>query len=557
MEIRNLDGLTRLEKLQLDNNIIMKIEGLDHLVNLKWLDLSFNNISKIEGLDHLVNLTDLSLFQNQITTLEGMDSLTKLNYLSIGNNKIASADAVTYLQKFKSLQVLIIQGNPFCKNDTDNEARYLVIASLPQLKYLDYMMIDDESIKAARASNTQAYKTAEEALHSKPEMTNESKKRELDEANIGGTYTLGEDLKDPDMKKLEYIQRQPELWGKFEEELKEILSNYQDAMKLMAQGRKETMEVCEKLLRDEAKEAEDKGIKCIDAFKRSKKHIFKDNQTQKFEIESMEGLKKELKQLDNDLMRIEMDHFDLAWNQVLNKFNATLETITNNMIKQTHECKDNISTANKKYHNLLRDLCQTTYDAIYSRVNEEPEPLRDDLMNTYGEKETLLTVAETSNTTQTNIIDATCSNIQTLLARVKSDFLKNLLEGIISRNRKVVKEIIELIKVEEGDIDRFIKENTSVDDDDNQQLHLIIQQPLSKRSACFIVHYSDIIIKQKAIYRINIIKSEYNEQICFIYLNRSPILPSMDPWTSNNSVIAEKCLLEVNMGLVAAVVSGG
>jgi len=34
IEIDNLQGMDRLMKLQLDNNIITKIEGLDHLVNL-------------------------------------------------------------------------------------------------------------------------------------------------------------------------------------------------------------------------------------------------------------------------------------------------------------------------------------------------------------------------------------------------------------------------------------------------------------------------------------------------------------------------------------------
>ena len=64
IEIDNLYGMDRLEKLQLDNNIICKISNLDHLVNLKWLDLSFNLISKIEGLDKLTKLTDLSLYSN-------------------------------------------------------------------------------------------------------------------------------------------------------------------------------------------------------------------------------------------------------------------------------------------------------------------------------------------------------------------------------------------------------------------------------------------------------------------------------------------------------------
>lgn len=64
IEIDNLYGLDRLEKLQLDNNIICRISNLGHLKNLKWLDLSFNLIEKIEGLDKLTKLTDLSLFSN-------------------------------------------------------------------------------------------------------------------------------------------------------------------------------------------------------------------------------------------------------------------------------------------------------------------------------------------------------------------------------------------------------------------------------------------------------------------------------------------------------------
>jgi len=44
VEIDNLIGMEKLVKLQLDNNIIMKIKGLETLVNLQWLDLSFNSI---------------------------------------------------------------------------------------------------------------------------------------------------------------------------------------------------------------------------------------------------------------------------------------------------------------------------------------------------------------------------------------------------------------------------------------------------------------------------------------------------------------------------------
>lgn len=113
--------MVRLEKLQLDNNVIDKIENLGHLVHLKWLDLSFNNIRSIEGLENLVNLTDLSLYNNHISFLGGLENCIKLNIFSIGNNQITTfEEIISYFgrvgdkkTRFKYLQVLNVYGNPF------------------------------------------------------------------------------------------------------------------------------------------------------------------------------------------------------------------------------------------------------------------------------------------------------------------------------------------------------------------------------------------------------------------------------------------------------------
>lgn len=115
IEIDNLKGLEKLQKLQLDNNIICKIQNLDHLTELRWLDLSFNLIEKIEGLDNLTRLTDLSLFSNRITIIEGLDNLTELNVLSFGQNLVRQHDdAVQYLKKLKNkLEVLKMSDNPY------------------------------------------------------------------------------------------------------------------------------------------------------------------------------------------------------------------------------------------------------------------------------------------------------------------------------------------------------------------------------------------------------------------------------------------------------------
>ena len=152
--MQNFQGMERLEKLQLDNNIIEKIENISHLSHLKWLDLSFNVIKEIEGVDTLVNLEDLSLYNNQIKTLKGLENCKKLTVFSIGNNKITSYEQIiSYFGKgikFKCLQVLNVAGNPFTK---EPDYKNHIINQLPNLRYLDYQYIDEAQRNAIRESD--------------------------------------------------------------------------------------------------------------------------------------------------------------------------------------------------------------------------------------------------------------------------------------------------------------------------------------------------------------------------------------------------------------------
>jgi len=147
LKIDNLVGFDRVVKLQLDNNIIEKIEHLGHLTSLEELDLSFNNISEISGLENLSRLTTLSLFSNRVTQLGGLDTLDKLQVLSVGNNLISQLDNVMYLRSFSKLQAVNLVGNPFCQEE---EYRRYVLAHLKHIKYLDYRLVDQQAVAAAK-----------------------------------------------------------------------------------------------------------------------------------------------------------------------------------------------------------------------------------------------------------------------------------------------------------------------------------------------------------------------------------------------------------------------
>lgn len=151
--IDNLKGMEKLQKLQLDNNIIQHIQNLDHLVNLTWLDLSFNQIEKIQGLDTLTKLTDLSLYDNCIKKIEGLDKLCQLKVLSFGKNRVTDLDGtIQYLKDLKNnLQVLNMADNPYqlTGNQSDQGYKFQAVYKLKNLKYLDYILIDETLITEA------------------------------------------------------------------------------------------------------------------------------------------------------------------------------------------------------------------------------------------------------------------------------------------------------------------------------------------------------------------------------------------------------------------------
>ena len=88
-EIKGLENLTNLQRLNLRSNNITEIKGLENLKNLVHLDLCFNQISEIKGLENLNKLILLNLENNQISEINGLENLTHLNYLYLNGNNIS------------------------------------------------------------------------------------------------------------------------------------------------------------------------------------------------------------------------------------------------------------------------------------------------------------------------------------------------------------------------------------------------------------------------------------------------------------------------------------
>nr|XP_040149580.1 protein tilB homolog isoform X3 [Ictidomys tridecemlineatus] len=127
-EIEKLEHIDKwcrdLKILYLQNNLIGKIENVSKLKKLEYLNLALNNIEKIEN-------------------LEGCEGLAKLD-LTV--NFIGELSSVKTLQCNIHLKELFLMGNPCTDFDGYRE---FVVATLPQLKWLDGKEIDrSERIQA-------------------------------------------------------------------------------------------------------------------------------------------------------------------------------------------------------------------------------------------------------------------------------------------------------------------------------------------------------------------------------------------------------------------------
>ena len=121
--------------------------NLPSLRNLEILSLSRNNIKKISGLEEVgQTLRELWLSYNLIEKLDNLQSCQKLVTLYISNNKIKNWEEIDKLKELPEIGNVLFVGNPIYENVSREDAKYLVLKRLPQLKNVDGTIIN-ESIR--------------------------------------------------------------------------------------------------------------------------------------------------------------------------------------------------------------------------------------------------------------------------------------------------------------------------------------------------------------------------------------------------------------------------
>jgi hypothetical protein len=108
-DIGALDGLTGLKYLSLRNNKINDISILKRLKNLQYLNLKCNKVRDISVLKGLPNLQYIHLSDNNISDISVLKGLTKLQFLTLSDNNISDISA---LKGLTNLRYLCLYSNP-------------------------------------------------------------------------------------------------------------------------------------------------------------------------------------------------------------------------------------------------------------------------------------------------------------------------------------------------------------------------------------------------------------------------------------------------------------
>jgi len=109
-EIVGLSSCTGITRLDLRGNKLRSLDGLDGLTQLEFLYVNHNLLSSIPDLKNMKALKALIMSGNKLESLRGIDRFAELVYARLDRNKITSIDSEE-LDHLENLQYLDLSDN--------------------------------------------------------------------------------------------------------------------------------------------------------------------------------------------------------------------------------------------------------------------------------------------------------------------------------------------------------------------------------------------------------------------------------------------------------------
>ncbi|CAK9110097.1 Dynein regulatory complex subunit 3 (Leucine-rich repeat-containing protein 48) [Durusdinium trenchii] len=477
IEISNLNNFDSLLTLRLDNNIIDKIANLGHLKQLTWLDLSFNNIREIEGLGELHELLDLSLYHNQIEEIrDRLDGCPKLNILSLGHNNIQDLRQIDYLRQFQNLRCLCMDSNKICLAESYNQH---VLAYLPHLKYLDYMLIDRKAVAQAQEGydlegitevreKEQTEQARQKALAEKQAVIEKLKTAFLD-----CTENLFEEMfsKEVEPDNVLALACYPGLKEDYRDKLSEEIKGLRSRMEEKNDVRLRKVVAFEKAVYAAETESEEEAFQAIRDFKSLKKKVLsqidrEDNDRLRSEVDELiKQLMDQLSGLENHLMANEIQVQE-SIEEALSDFEAKISDLVKGMLDNSREFFQRLEELEKSFITGLTEGANTEIES-FTQASESA------MADTDPQKAKYLNNREEMNQALTNFTDAHNSLIQN-----KDDYMNNQMNSWnrsffenhrgrqYNRNRQRVMDIRQVIEECRSEIQAASEDGNEYDEGD-------------------------------------------------------------------------------------------
>ncbi|XP_066546295.1 dynein regulatory complex subunit 3 [Amia ocellicauda] len=447
LKIDHLWQFTNLTKLQLDNNIIEKIEGLDSLRNLVWLDLSFNNIEVIEGLESLEKLRDLSLYNNRISVIENMDNLQQLQVLSLGNNFLAQLDNAVYLRKFKRLRTLNLAGNPIHK---DERYKIFIAAYLPELVYLDYRLLDDNTREVASVQYQYAIEELRqnEALEQQGQEERHRQEEELQLHKAAYVEFLnGPSLfdsmyaEDTEAAKLAYLPGVAQLLESYSSQFVALCQQVFTLGLEQHERREDEVSAFFSCMGEAVSNNQERAALKVSTFEKERQEVFRELQKMtepKLLVTRLAQCVEETVQLCDCLMTLELQLVDQL-EDIVKDFERNISDMVSGFIETVQgifaQCRD----LENNHHEKLLEIAVATLEKVAK--NELVEDLSDDIRMLLVDKDTVINAVSASHDTHLLKIDNREDELMTKINSWSTTLIEKVHSDEVERNRKRISEI--------------------------------------------------------------------------------------------------------------------
>jgi len=452
IEVSNLNNFDSLTTLRLDNNIIDKIANLNHLRQLTWLDLSFNNIREIEGLDQLHNLLDLSLYHNQIEEIKGLDSCPKLNILSLGHNGIKELKQIDYLRKFQNLRCVCLEGNKVCEEDSYPQH---VLAYLPTLKYLDYMLIDRKAVAQAQEGynpddlSEVKEREALEASKLKAKKDKQAVLERLKQSFLDATEDLFEELfsKEVEPEALTVLTCYVALKEDFRDKLTEDMKALRTWMEGRNDARVKKTAAFEKAINEAEKESEEEAFQMVRDFRSHKKKMLAqiEREDQRAAVEAMiNQLLEQLGGLENHLMANEIQLQESIF-EAISDFESKVSETIKSMSEKGGEFFRKLEDLAKAFSTQLMEGSNSEIEAFAQSAQELVVDSDSNKAKYLSNKEEMLQACQTFTEAHTTMIQTKQDYMEEQLKSWKNTFFERHRERQYHRNRQRVMDVKKVI----------------------------------------------------------------------------------------------------------------